>query len=635
MAYTALLSLLTRQLSCMAAFFTSTREHTSADESDKQVELSRKSGNIWSSLLAADFVEVKRILSIDPMQALERGAVGELPLHLAFLYNSDAHFEIAKFLIEKYPETISQVYLNPEYHGENVLHIAIVNKKIDRIKYLIDRAPELLFAQADGFFFQIDQPCYFGEFPLSFAASTRQKTLVEYLVKKGAQLDAEDSHGNNVLHVCVIHSLQDMYAYILELWHAIHPNPSAILVPLDKRRNKQGFTPFVLAAYLNHVSMVQYLMDSNKKQIWTYGHVSCQLFQMDELDPLPDDFHNHKKGALQVIVNRANLDVLSLPKITELLNTKWEKCAADTFFYRFIATLGFCFVFMLSAVFRHSADEDYFTISMRFATEFLVFIVWVYKTKRELREFQRSGLEYFQGRGSALLENVLSSIFCLMQLATYLLRLIQSPYSDIAFSMSSLACWFYLLFFLLGFRLTGPFIIMMFHMLAVDMVRFASLVFVFYMGFAQSIYVIFEEDGFWAFFCRFRSMFLTMLNDFDFDMYSESKHSWIAVSLLLTFVIVVSIVILNIFVAMLSSTYVRISEDADKQWLLERARITFAIQNEMSSSELNAPHYRYWTEIKGMRYLQVIAPDTEHYTLEDEQEQIKNRAILKMCAKSA
>ncbi len=66
-----------------------------ADDLAAQVELSRADGNIWSTLLRGDKEAVTRIVNADPSQAMVRGAVGEVPLHMAFLYNSPKHQEIA------------------------------------------------------------------------------------------------------------------------------------------------------------------------------------------------------------------------------------------------------------------------------------------------------------------------------------------------------------------------------------------------------------------------------------------------------------------------------------------------------------------------------------------------------------
>ena len=47
---------------------------------------------------------------------------------------------------------------------------------------------------------------YWGEYPLSFAACSNQKDMLEVLLRCGADLRAKDTNGNNVLHMMVIHN---------------------------------------------------------------------------------------------------------------------------------------------------------------------------------------------------------------------------------------------------------------------------------------------------------------------------------------------------------------------------------------------------------------------------------------------
>jgi hypothetical protein len=49
------------------------------------------------------------------------------------------------------------------------------------------------------------------------------------------------------------------------------------------------------------------------------------------------------------------------------------------------------------------------------------------------------------------------------------------------------------------------------------------------------------------------------------------------------------------------------------QWHLERARIVFAIENEMSTEEREDPKNKYWTTIEGKRYLQVLEANPDHF----------------------
>ena len=109
-----------------------------------------------------------------------------------------------------------------------------------------------------------ETPCNYGELPLHFACCTNQIPVVEYLIRKGAarvapseafalfrtrittwhadhvetgpysvpglpyivcslsqEIEAEDSHGNNCLHLCVIHNLPQMYDMIVKHWNEV------------------------------------------------------------------------------------------------------------------------------------------------------------------------------------------------------------------------------------------------------------------------------------------------------------------------------------------------------------------------------------------------------------------------------
>ena len=51
---------------------------------------------------------------------------------------------------------------------------------------------------------------------------------------------------------------------------------------------------------------------------------------------------------------------------------------------------------------------------------------------------------------------------------------------------------------------------------------------------------------------------------------------------------------------------------------MERARIVFAIENEMSTEERDSPKNKYWTNIDDERYLQVEEVDENTFLSEDE-----------------
>ena len=77
-------------------------------------------------------------------------------------------------------------------------------------------------------------------------------------------------------------------------------------------------------------------------------------------------------------------------------------------------------------------------------------------------------------------------------------------------------------------------------------------------------------------------------------------------------------VLFNLLVAMMGSTYEEVKEKADHRWKLERARIIASLESEMQLHEFEEGQNRYYVRIKKERYLQrqefvgdEVEPDTD------------------------
>lgn len=81
------------------------------------------------------------------------------------------------------------------YQGENALHMAIMQRQLGRVRFFLEKCTALLAGRAVGTFFKQGMPCYFGEYPLLFAVSLNQKSVVTYLLNSGALMDIADSDG--------------------------------------------------------------------------------------------------------------------------------------------------------------------------------------------------------------------------------------------------------------------------------------------------------------------------------------------------------------------------------------------------------------------------------------------------------
>lgn len=166
-----------------------------------------------------------------------------------------------------------------------------------------------------------------------------------------------------------------------------------------------------------------------------------------------------------------------------------------------------------------------------------------------------------------------------------ILRVLNCEAETAVLAFASIFGWGYMLFFVMAFRLTGPFVVMIYQMLINDVLRFCIIYVVFLIGFSQTFFVLFNYNGksetkktlsffilflfcsgFSGFLVSVKQSFLGMLGDFDLDAYIDTEFCYINVSFLIFYIIVVTILLLNLLVAMMGDTYGNIIEDATQVW---------------------------------------------------------------------
>ena len=97
-----------RRRSTKEQSFDSETSNSSAVE--RQTENSRRGGTIWEAVRKADEDSFVRLVNSDPKNVDARGPVGECPVHMLFLYGTEIHLKMARYLIKKFPHTITQIY---------------------------------------------------------------------------------------------------------------------------------------------------------------------------------------------------------------------------------------------------------------------------------------------------------------------------------------------------------------------------------------------------------------------------------------------------------------------------------------------------------------------------------------------
>jgi len=509
--------------------------------------------------------------------------------------------------------------------------------------------PKLLNSKAYGNFFKKGKPCYYGEYPLAFAISTNQFEIFDALLAAGADMNVEDSNGNNILHVLVTHGLQDAYTYFKKTWVDKYGSnqlddgtyerngktKEGLIVPW-KRRNHNLHTPFTLCAHDGIKDMFYFLMEERKQVQWSYGPVTCMLYPLDELDDLHHrEVQEKHDGALELILNNSHYELLTHPRIIDLIEKKWVTFGLRHLLARFFHVIIYLMLFthftiQRQTIFHFSAacvEDQVCTprtpISAVHYTYFYALFVLVLlgaasKGWNELVEMQASGVKsYFSATGSAFLENTVSLVFFVLVIGFTVAHIFSSPFERLLLGAANFVGYAYLFFFLLALKMTGPMVIMVYEMLQKDVLRFSVVYAVFLFGFSQAFYVLQDNHGAQGFYDSVHMCFEASLGDFNFGEShgAESLYRTLSIFLLVGYILVVSICLLNLLIAMMGDTYGKVNEMAEHTWQLERARIIMALENEMTPEERKLAKNKYFVEILGERYLQIYDNDLEHFSL--------------------
>lgn len=572
-------------------------------QSNKDVELqtahASQAGGIWLALKTGNEEMVKALGKVDPRCLYERGPVGETPFHLMLLYGGGMKMKVspqlrsAQHIGERWPAIVNDVYVGNEYFGESALHIAIVNENVELVEWLLktsDDVPGLLGARATGRFFSRGQPCYYGEYALSFAVSTGQGIMLDILLKAGADAMVKDSYGNSCLHMAVIHNKPDMYAMLCERWR----DPWN----LEHLENSDGLTPLLFAARFGHADMFNYLLGRIVVTEWAYGPVTCQRVPLRDVDTK----QRAGRGALEEIVENGHMELLCLPLMQELLQRKWD-CFVGKLFYSRIRHLSVFLITMTAVHVTSHAEsglQDFTSTMAHTAKTGILGLVIVQLT-----------YEYTH-RTNATGQSLVSVLFCVFYLASLI-----SPFvwnndlvADGFLALSFLFAWFYFMWLFMGFKSTGIFVIMIYEILVGDVLPFGLILGIFVVAFSSAIYVVLQpvsSRSVTNFSGQLLSCFEWLTNGgFEGGVVESAERGQTLMTMLLaTFTVLGAIVLLNLLIAMMGDTYARVRENAVAKWQLQRARIMLRLERGIPTPRRDRLSRGLWIEIDGERFLQV------------------------------
>ncbi|XP_021096591.1 transient receptor potential cation channel subfamily V member 6 isoform X3 [Heterocephalus glaber] len=483
---------------------------------------------IWESplLLAAkenDVQALSKLLKYEACDVHQRGAMGETALHIAALYDN---LEAAMVLMEAAPELVFEPMTSELYEGQTALHIAVMNQNMNLVHALLIHGASVS-ARATGVAFQrsSNSLIYYGEHPLSFAACVGSEEIVRLLIEHGADIRAQDSLGNTVLHILILQPNKtfacQMYNLLLSYDRRDH------LQCLELMPNHQGLTPFKLAGVEGNTVLFHHLMQKRKRIQWTYGPLTSTLYDLTEIDSAGDE-----QSLLELIVTtkkREARQILDQTPVKELVSLKWKRYGRPYF----------C---MLGAVY------------LLYIICFTVCCVY--------RPLKPRTTNHTSPRDNTLLQQ----------------KLLQEAYVTPEDNLR-----------LVGelVSVVGAMIILLVEMIFGDLMRFCWLMAVVILGFASAFYIIFQTEDpdelghFYnypmALFSTFE-LFLTIIDgpaNYDVDLPFMYSITYAA------FAIIAALLMLNLLIAMMGDTHWRVAHERDELWRAQVVATTVMLERKL------------------------------------------------------
>ncbi|XP_074049626.1 transient receptor potential cation channel subfamily V member 6-like isoform X1 [Macrotis lagotis] len=603
---------------------------------------------IWESplLLAAkenDIRALTKLLKYEVCDIYQRGALGETALHVAALYDN---LEAAKLLIEVAPDLVIEPMTSELYEGQTALHIAIVNQNVNLVRILLTCGASVS-ARATGMAFRQNPHnlIYFGEHPLSFAACVGNEEIVQLLIEFGADIRAQDSLGNTVLHILVF---QPNKMFACQMYNALlaYDERSGHMKSLDLIPNHQGLTPFKLAGVEGNTVIFQHLLQKRKHVQWTYGPLTSTLYDLTEIDSWGDE-----QSLLELIVTtkkREARQILDLTPVKELVSLKWRRFGRPYFCVLGAIYVLYMICFTMCCVYRPLKprntnrtslrditllqqkllqQESYMTRedSIRMVGELVsvigavailllevrwggmigvgllsrvlyhlyipypcfLFLLLIH-SHTQIPDIFRVGIaRYF---GQTILGGPFHAIiitYACMVLVTMVMRFTSTSGEVVPMSFALVLGWCNVMYFARGFQMLGPFTIMIQKMIFGDLLRFCWLMAVVILGFASAFYIIFQTEDpdelghFSDYPMALFSTFELFLTIIDGPANYDVDLPFMYGITYAAFAIIATLLMLNLLIAMMGDTHWRVAHERDELWRAQIVATTVMLERKL------------------------------------------------------
>uniref|UniRef100_A0A4W3KGD4 Transient receptor potential cation channel subfamily V member 5-like n=1 Tax=Callorhinchus milii TaxID=7868 RepID=A0A4W3KGD4_CALMI len=517
------------------------------------------------------------------------GAVGETALHVASLYNNKG---AAIAILNAFPFLVDEPIDCEMYRGETALHIAVVNQNVELITELLGVNADIKCSRAVGTFFTPGRECrcYYGEYVLSFAACVGNKQIVKMLVAHGAPLNAQDTLGNTVLHMLVLHTDKSMACKMYNFISSLISKEN--MEHLENITNSHGLNPMKLSAYEADVEMFSHFMMKRRQVYWAFGPVSSSLYDLTGIDTWGDTF-----SVLDIICSSKKKEARKLLNITpvrEVLHHKWTNHGFKFFMLWTTLYILYLIMFTLCCVSRPltpaGAGGDNITIMvvkpLNVRTDPLLSLIP--KALNSLCFVANIKLFSFSHNlGNCFLIVISRIVYGCLVLITMILRVLNHEWETVIMAYALISAWCNVIYFARGFKLLGPLCIMIQKMIFGDLMRFCYVLIIVIIGFGAGFNVHFQalNPHIYSYFKDFPitifTLFQLMMGLTELQGTPHIMIPDIIIVLYMVYMCFGFLLLLNLFIALMGDTHFRVVSERKSLWKAQIASTTLLLERRL------------------------------------------------------
>uniref|UniRef100_A0A8C1DVP9 Transient receptor potential cation channel, subfamily V, member 6 n=2 Tax=Cyprinus carpio TaxID=7962 RepID=A0A8C1DVP9_CYPCA len=537
---------------------------------------------------------IKKLLDCSSTNVFERGELGETALHVAVINDN---LDAAVALMEGAPELINEPMTSELYQGLTALHIAAVNQNVNLVRQLIAKGGDVATPRVTGMYFRKRRGglLYFGEHILAFASCVGNEEIISMLIKAGANVRAQDSLGNTILHLLVLQPSKTIACQVFDLLMSQDADLGAT-IPLDTVPNYRGLTPLKLAAKEGNLVVFQHLVNRRRIVQWRLGPLSSNLYDLTEIDSREDDL-----SVLEIIVSSQKRDarqILELTPVQQLVRLKWNLYGKHYFRLLMLVYLLYISIFTVCCINRPLKDipENYtkadndqtikvqksltvyqtYKDHLRLIGEIISVIGAIVILLIEIPSILKVGAKRYFGQ-SALGGPFHVTMISYASLVVILCVLRATGIAEelVPMAWALVLGWSNVMYFARGFEMLGPYVIVIQKTIFGDMTKFMWLTLIFLIGYSAAL-------------PPYRSFPITVFTQFelsiglidlpvDHTLYTHPVVHCVHIC----FSVMSYILLFNLLIAMMSDTQWRVTQERDELWRTQVVATTLMLERRL------------------------------------------------------